>query len=199
MIKAIIFDIGGVIATNIFGGLSAFFSKRYNVAPEVFRRAWKKQWHEWEVNSISCDEYWEGVLKELKIEEDSGVIMENAYEQLELNEKVMQLVRLLVNKYRLAIISNNTCEWGNYAIEMFGLEEFFDPIILSCDVGCVKPDKEIYKLTLEKLGVLPGECIFVDDKERNTLVAKDMGINVVLFENAVQLNKELIKLGVKTA
>lgn len=48
-----------------------------------------------------------------------------------------------------------------------GLSDAFDSVVLSGAVGFAKPDAEIYRLTARRLGLEPGECVFVDDLRRN--------------------------------
>jgi putative hydrolase of the HAD superfamily len=48
-----------------------------------------------------------------------------------------------------------------------GLENLFDVMVFSCDVGVAKPDEKIYKIALEKLGVKPEECLFIGDDVKN--------------------------------
>ena len=60
-----------------------------------------------------------------------------------------------------------------------------------------KPDREIYEITLKKLGSKPEQAIFIDDKQEYINGAKDVGINTVLFQNINQVKGELNQLGVK--
>ena len=79
----------------------------------------------------------------------------------------------------------------------FDLFKSFDPIIFSCDVGFRKPDPQIYEMALERLKCEPEECIFIDDKKRNTDAGEKLGIKGIVFEDASKLIEDLSKLGVK--
>jgi putative hydrolase of the HAD superfamily len=70
---------------------------------------------------------------------------------------------------------------------------------LSCDVGMVKPDKEIYELLVERLkenGVVSEETVFIDDKEENLVPARELGIETILFEDSEQMIRDLREIGV---
>ena len=73
----------------------------------------------------------------------------------------------------------------------------FNASIVSCEVGFKKPDLRIYKLTLKKLGVLPSEVVFIDNKQVNVLAAKKLGMKAILFKNNSQCIYELKKIGVR--
>ena len=72
-------------------------------------------------------------------------------------------------------------EWSNYLRQKFGLNEIFDEVIVSGDVGLRKPDEKIYTLLLERLKAPPKDCVFVDDKLRNLQPASELGINTIRF------------------
>ncbi|HUT16633.1 MAG TPA: HAD-IA family hydrolase [Anaerolineae bacterium] len=59
-----------------------------------------------------------------------------------------------------------------------------------------KPDPQIYRLTADRMGLLPEECVFVDDKERNTAVAEKLGMQAIVFRSAAQLMRQLDAFGV---
>ncbi|MDP3640421.1 MAG: HAD family phosphatase [Nanoarchaeota archaeon] len=67
----------------------------------------------------------------------------------------------------------------------------FEPKIFSCEVGCRKPEPEIYRLALERTGVAAAEAIFIDDVPRYVTAAQEVGIDSILFQNAQQLRREL--------
>lgn len=63
------------------------------------------------------------------------------------------------------------------------IAELFDEVVLSCEVGCAKPDPRIYQLTLERLGVAPGQALFVDDVSDNVEAAESVGMQGHLHRN----------------
>ena len=59
-----------------------------------------------------------------------------------------------------------------------------------------KPDPQIYRLTVGRMRLLPDECVFVDDKERNTAVAEMLGKKAIVFRSAAQLMRQLDACGI---
>ena len=75
--------------------------------------------------------------------------------------------------------------------------DMFDVLVFSCAEGVQKPDRKIYELTLEKLGSLPEQSVFIDDKPQYINSAKEVGINTIIFRNIKQVKSELSRLRVK--
>lgn len=74
---------------------------------------------------------------------------------------------------RTGLLSNS---WGFDVYPFEELEDHFDDLVLSGQVGLRKPDPAIYRLAAQRLGVAPDACVFVDDLERNVEVASELGM-----------------------
>jgi epoxide hydrolase-like predicted phosphatase len=72
-----------------------------------------------------------------------------------------------------ALLSNS---WGTAMYPWDRIDAHFDVAVVSGQVGLRKPDAAIYRLAMERVGVPPGDCAFVDDLERNVEVARDLGM-----------------------
>jgi HAD superfamily hydrolase (TIGR01509 family) len=85
---------------------------------------------------------------------------------------------------RIGLISNAGRSVGAYArmLESFGIARYFDSLIISCEVGFLKPRKEIFEASLAALDVEPGEVIHVGDSFKADIVgATSMGMNAALY------------------
>ena len=100
-----------------------------------------------------------------------------------INADVLEAVRKLrAQGYRTAVISNMPHDIGRYLRRQWRwLEELFEHVVFSCEVGMVKPEGRIYAHTLELLALPARECLFVDDSEANVAAARDAGLAAVLF------------------
>jgi HAD superfamily hydrolase (TIGR01509 family) len=67
----------------------------------------------------------------------------------------------------------------------------FDALVVSAEVGCVKPQPEIYQLVAERLGVAPEECVFTDDSQAYCDGAAAVGMKTVLFRDREQFQRDL--------
>ena len=108
------------------------------------------------------------------------------------------LVRRLRPPYRLAVLSNADLTLRARLADGLGLADAFDDIVCSAEVGCAKPDPEIYRLACQRLGVPPERCVFVDDHEPNVRVAEALGLRAVVHrvDRGDVLAEQLAALGV---
>jgi putative hydrolase of the HAD superfamily len=74
---------------------------------------------------------------------------------------------------------------------MLPVDEIFEVVVDSGFVGCRKPDREIYDLTLERMGVEAGECVFIDDADVNCDAARELGMSAVHYQHNDQAIPEL--------
>ena len=107
------------------------------------------------------------------------------------SEDLIDVLKILKNrKIKIGLISNADiidCKyWGESK-----LASFFDDVIFSCNVGFLKPDRQIYELAMQNLKVLPDESLFVGDGGSNELFgAKSAGMKTI-FTEALE-NKNII-------
>jgi putative hydrolase of the HAD superfamily len=114
---------------------------------------------------------------------------------LQPNPPMIELMRELgASGLRMALLTNNVREWEPLWRSMLPVDEIFELVIDSAFVGIRKPEVEIYELTLERLGLEPGECVFVDDVEENCATARELGIPTVHFRSNEQAIPELREL-----
>lgn len=109
------------------------------------------------------------------------------------NSDVEELVGELQKDYITAFISNIDRTRYVYTRKILNLN-YFDYMFTSCYVGCRKPEAKIYKFALNRIGIRPEESVFIDNMIENVVAAKKLGIKAVHFINRRLLDKELSKL-----
>ena len=77
--------------------------------------------------------------------------------------------------------------------------EVFDHIIVSGEVGLVKPDPAIFRLTLQRTNRAADQCLFIDDSSTNIDAAAALGFHTILFQSPEQLKRELAGKGIRSA
>ena len=92
---------------------------------------------------------------------------------------------------RLAICTNNVREWEPLWRAKLPIDEIFETVVDSAFVGVRKPDPAIYAIALERLELPAGECVFIDDLERNVVAARELGFATVHFADTEQAIAEL--------
>jgi putative hydrolase of the HAD superfamily len=95
---------------------------------------------------------------------------------------VHKMRELKARGLRIGLLTNNVKEFGNNWRAMFPIDELCEDVVDSSHVGMRKPDREIYALTCERLGVAPAETVFVDDNADNIAAARAFGMGVVHFD-----------------
>lgn len=116
-----------------------------------------------------------------------GVVMD--MQGVRRDEAVLAYIDALHRTYKVALLSNATGE--SLHRRMPEGKRFFDVIVASADVGVAKPDERIFELTAERLGVLPEECVVIDDNEGHCAGARGTGMQAVWYRDLQQLRHEL--------
>jgi len=201
MVKGIVFDFGGVFTkTWRRRQLWRRCEAKLGLKPGSISEMLFTGQHWWDVSTgkASEEEYWYHVRMALggQVPVELEPFRYNPFAYEELNKSMVVLVRRLHKRHNVALLSNATAYLDSLLIE-YRLTDLFDVAVNSARVGRRKPDPEIYRLTCQRLGLLPAECLFVDDKERNTQVAKSLGMRALVFSSATQLIRELPGIGVK--
>lgn len=99
---------------------------------------------------------------------------------------------------RTAILSNMGAEMLAHLRANFAWLEDFDHLTWSCELDIIKPEPEIYRHTLEKLGVRADEALFIDDREENVEGARRVGMRALLFRDVATLRDDLEQTGLNT-
>jgi putative hydrolase of the HAD superfamily len=91
----------------------------------------------------------------------------------------------------MACLTNNVREWRPRWSAMAPVDEIFELVVDSAFVGMRKPDREIYDLTVRRLGVPAAECLFVDDVEDNCAGARAAGLHAIRYVDAEQARADI--------
>ncbi len=122
---------------------------------------------------------------------DSGGLIDRLFGGLGPDEAMIGAVRAArAGGAKTGLISNS---WGLGIYERAPVD-LFDETVISGDVGLHKPQPEIYLLACERLGVSPGDCVFVDDLRENVTGAEAVGMEAILHRDSAATVKKLEKL-----
>jgi epoxide hydrolase-like predicted phosphatase len=117
---------------------------------------------------------------------------ERYFEHLHPNERLIDYMRELRDRgYKLALCTNNVREWEPLWRAKLPVDEIFHVVVDSAFVGARKPEREIYEMTLARLGVPAGTTMFIDDIEINCDAARELGMNSVWFRSNEQAIEEI--------
>jgi putative hydrolase of the HAD superfamily len=114
------------------------------------------------------------------------------FDALDPNQEMIALMReLKASGLKMALLTNNVKEWEPLWRSMLPVDEIFEEIVDSAFVGCRKPERRIYELTLERIGMTAGDCLFVDDIHTNCEGAEAVGMTAVHFRENEQAIGEI--------
>jgi FMN phosphatase YigB (HAD superfamily) len=144
-----------------------------------------------------------GVLSKAAFIEQAAVLLNRLPEKVEeqffrsfgRNQALMDFTQRVRTKYKTALLSNIGSDMMEGYFTAQERKALFDVVILSGEVKMAKPDPEIFKLTLGRLGVTPAEAIFIDDSANHVQGAEKVGIRSIQFVSNGQLKNELLNLG----
>lgn len=193
-IKAIVFDVGGVLSKDVIDTKLKDLAASYNLDTDALLSAKSRYRDLADLGEISDREFWIRILDHFgvqAVEEDTEI---DSY--IVPLEGTLEIARSLAGKYRIAILSNDSKEMGALRRKKFGFDSIFNPIVISGYLGVKKPDAQIYNILLEKLGVEARECLIIDNNQRNLDGALSAGIRAILFKNAEQLKRDLTEFGI---
>jgi putative hydrolase of the HAD superfamily len=128
-----------------------------------------------------------------KIEELMDVVRESL---IPLEGSFELLDELYEQGVPLYSITDNIVEIIDYLKKRYNFLHKFKGVIVSGEIGVLKPSPIIYQTLLEKYELIPQECIFIDDLEKNIIGAREVGIHGIVFSDAQQCRQELRRLGV---
>lgn len=188
MPTTIIFDFFDVIRTD---ALKAWLSQR---EPEIKNQI-ATAWQNMDSGKITLD----GFMKALS--DITGQSPAELFEEMErgaaLDHDVLELIRQLKPRYKIGLLSNAPSGFLRDLLREHDLEQYFDTIVISSEVGLIKPQPEIFTHMLELMNVTPQDALFIDDNPHNIAGGEAVGIKGITYTSIAQLKTELAKRGVE--
>jgi len=193
MIKAVLFDLGGVFfedgTEKFLRLLSQKTNKSYEELYPIFREGKSIEYRE---NTLSGKLFFKWAAQQLdnvtSPEELNNLWVSQYTEIPEMRDIILWLRSLNI---KVGILSDNVPERIEFLQSKYHFLELFDEIILSYEVKLTKNSHEIFKLALSRLKLSANEVIFLDDRQSNLDIAKQVGISPILFNGSISLKSRL--------
>jgi len=192
-VKAVIFDIGGVLVQQSDRTAQRHWEKRLGLEDGLLgREIWTMPISlQAEIGRASEDDAWAAVADRFELNPiDAAALRGDFFSGSVWNTSLIDYARSLRARYKTGLISN---AWPNARADVLRWVngETFDDLIFSAEVGLAKPDRRIYKLALDRLRVQSTEAIFIDDVQGNVEGAQAIGMYGIHFENTEQTIAEI--------
>ncbi len=183
MIKAIIFDCFGVLATEAW---LPFKAQYFGKDPVLFDQA-SQLANQANSGLIGYEEFIKSVAKLAGID---STIVHQAMTCNVPNSELFDYIRGLKTDYKIGFLSNIA---GDRLGEIFTAEQLalLDVIALSYKTGLIKPQAEAYLGIARQLDVAAEDCVFVDDQERQVTGARQAGMRAILYQDFEQFRPAL--------
>jgi epoxide hydrolase-like predicted phosphatase len=195
-IKAVFFDLGGVIVRTEFETPRQQLADRLGLDYDDLNKLVfdSESSNRAAVGEISFEEHWISVVQRLKRPVSEWQAIENEFFAGDIVDRTLvEYIRSLRPKYKTGLISNNWSDLRDFVVrEKF--DDAFDKMIISAEVGAMKPEPKIFQVALEQFGVRPNEAVFVDDFYVNIEGCEKVGIKGIHFKDAESALKQLKKL-----
>jgi epoxide hydrolase-like predicted phosphatase len=186
LVKALIFDFGGVLTNPVWESF-AHFCREEGLEEDTIKDLFRKDpgaladLRLLEKGEIEDAEFERRFGERLGLASSEGLI-ERLFVGMTPLEEMIEVVRVArAAGLKTALLSNS---WSVGSYDRAMLDELFDVAVISGEVGMHKPEPEIYKLTVEKLGVEPSECVFIDDLRENCEGAESIGMTAIRHRHA---------------
>lgn len=192
-IRGVFVDFGGVIARTEYQAPRQHLAERLKMEYEdivkiVFESPSSvKASH----GELSADQHWAEVIKRLRRPlTEMEAIREEFFAGDVIDREIVEFLRSLRPRYKTGLISN---AWSNLRDDIVSqkIDDAFDHMVISAEVGVMKPDPRIYQIALEQAGVSPSEAVFVDDFAENIEGCQAVGMHGIHFRDP---HKTLIEL-----
>ncbi|HXR73990.1 HAD family phosphatase [Actinocrinis sp.] len=178
--RGLLIDFGGVLTTSVFASFAAF-EQTEGLDQLAVARLLRDDPRAAKLlvgleTGGAADAVFENELAVLLGVSPAGLIkrlLGGTRPERAMTDAVRQLRRAGV---RTALVSNS---WGAASYPEGLLNDLFDAVVISGQVGLRKPDPEIYRLAAEKVALDPAECVFVDDLPTNLSPAARLGMGVI--------------------
>ena len=183
-IRAVVFDIGGVLEITPPTGWVEKWEARLHLKPGEMDARLMDVWKAGSLGAISEEEVEKRIGEIMGMDQGQvAALMADLWEEYlgELNVELAAYFASLRPRYQTAILSNSFAGARDKEQERYHFAELCDLLIYSHEEGIAKPERRIFELTCERLGVQPAEVVFLDNVEANIAAARAFGMQAILF------------------
>ena len=185
-IRAVFFDLGGVILRTEYQAPRQHLAEKLGMEYDDLVKVVfdSESGYKASIGAITPDEHWASVTKRLKRPASEMEALRHEFFAGDIIDRtLLEFLRSLRGTYKTGLISNAWGDLRDYIVrEKF--DDAFDHMIISAEVGAMKPDAKIFKIALEQAGVQAHEAVLVDDFAVNIEGCEKVGMQGIYFEDA---------------
>jgi putative hydrolase of the HAD superfamily len=193
-IKAILIDCGGVLVQMVDENPRHQLADRYKIPlKRIYHLLFDTEAAiQAALGEISSEHHWRAIQEILHIPPgERGEFIRQFWSADGLNRELVEALPALRKRCKLGLLSNANDDLRKILGERWQIAGHFDDMIISAEVGLLKPDRRIYELAVHRLGVQPGETILIDDLPLNVEGARVAGLQAIQYLNNQQVFEDL--------
>jgi epoxide hydrolase-like predicted phosphatase len=197
VIRAVVFDIGGVLEITPDLGVTGLWENRLGLQAGELNQRMHDVWAGGGIGAITEDDVHQAITDRLGLDgQQLAAFMASIWREYlgTANTELIEYARQLRPRYRTGILSNSFVGAREREQATYGFEELVDEIVYSHEAGMSKPDPRIYALICARLDVHPCETVFLDDKGMCVDGAREAGIHAVHYQDNAQGIEDIKKL-----
>ena len=197
VIRAVVFDIGGVLEIDPDLGIIPMWESRLGLRAGELSERMRVAFAAGNIGTITEDDVHQALKDRLGLDEQqAAAFMADIWRQYlgTPNTQLIEYARLLRPRYRTGILSNSFVGAREKEQAAYGFEDLVDDIVYSHEAGMNKPDARIYALTCTRLDVRPDETVFVDNTVYCVAGAREAGMHAVHFQHNAQVIEDIERL-----
>lgn len=193
MTQAIIFDWHGVLDKQKFSNVIYMISVIKELEVKQIRESLSKDGQDYAVGKLTPDQFWTKVSQDYGLENGHLDEIKNLLLTVNKNEELWNLLPVLKSKYRLAILSDCPEDKTKVIRDSIDLS-YFEKTYFSSETRLLKSDPEFFDLAVAGLNLPAGECMFVDDSERNIIYAEAAGMQTHHYNGDSDVRELLLRI-----
>ncbi len=200
-IQAVIFDFGGVLMRTVDPSGRREWEMRLGIGTGELERVvhGSGMWIKAQRGLLTHDAYWQAVAENLNLPAaDLPQLQQDYFRGDQLDLDLVSLIReLRAAGYKTGLLSNDSARLELKLRDELAIYELFDVVIISANIGVMKPDPTAYSAILDALAVAPDQSVFVDDMPANIEGAEAFGMHAIHYRANMDLRAALADLGVR--
>lgn len=191
---ALVFDFGGVIVQTRTQEPRHAWDRALGLKPGTVESIvhGSESWRQAQLGHITYERHWENVARQLDLDAAQKARLEADYFSGDVvaDDVVKFIEQQRAHGRRIALLSNDSGAL-RAKLHQLDLTRLFDPIVISAEIGHMKPDAHAYHILIGMLGVNPGQTVFIDDMPANVEGARAAGMNAVRYTPGLRLEHAL--------
>jgi epoxide hydrolase-like predicted phosphatase len=194
-IHAIVWDVGGVLLRTVDFSPRAALAQKLNLTPAQLEHVvfGKDDAFRAQLGQISSSDHWTNIATRLNYSEAQvDAFRQEYFAQDVLDLDLIERIRnYKAQGYCIAVLSNFWDTLREHIQQNWQIDDAFHHLVISSEVGLMKPDPAIYELLLETIGFAPEETVFLDDALENVTAARALGMHAIRFNDKTSALAEL--------